>query len=327
MKKNIAVIGGGDSSEVVISIKSASQLISMMDGDRHNLFLVHISNGKWEVLLDNDTKATINKDDFSFIKAGEKIQFDFAYITIHGTPGEDGILQSYFELLKIPYSSCNVFTSSLTFNKHACKTYLKDCDIKFAKGILLRKGEVVEADSISEKLKFPCFIKPNNGGSSFGVSKVDNKLELKPAILSALEEDNEVLIEEFIDGIELTNGAYMENGEVKVLPITEIVSENDFFDFNAKYEGKSQEITPARLTPELTDLCKDITAKIYKTLNCKGIVRVDYILSEGEFYMLEINTVPGMSAASIIPQQIRAAGLKEKDVFNVVIEECSKTNS
>jgi len=322
MKKKIAVIGGGDSSEKVVSVKSASQLMGMLDAEKYDLYLVYIAGNVWEVQI-GEAKYPIDRSDFTFTKDGEKIAFDFAYITIHGTPGEDGILQSYFELLKIPYSSCGVFASNLTFNKYACKTFLNEFGITAAKGKFVRKGQNVDVDDIAT-LGFPCFVKPNNGGSSFGVSKVNSKSDILPAIEKALKEDSEVIIEEFIEGIEITNGAYMHDGEIKVLPITEIVSETDFFDYDAKYEGLSQEITPARLTGKQTETCKAITKKVYEKLNCAGIVRVDYIVSNDEFYMLEINTVPGMSAASIIPQQIRAEGLKEKDVFSAVIEECYK---
>lgn len=322
MKKKVAVIGGGDSSEVVVSVKSASQLMGMMDAEKYDLYLVFISGNIWEVQIGAD-KYPINKSNFSFEKDGTTVLFDFAYITIHGTPGENGILQSYFELVGIPYSSCGVFVSSLTFNKFACKTFLNEFGIKSAKGKLIRKGMPVDVEDIAS-LGFPCFVKPNNGGSSFGVSKVLAKEHVMSAVENAFKEDNEVIVEEFIEGIEITNGAYMVDGQVHVLPITEIVSETDFFDYNAKYEGKSKEITPARLSESQTLECKAITAKVYKALNCSGIVRVDYIVSNGAFYMLEINTVPGMSAASIIPQQIRAEGLCEKEVFSAVIEECSR---
>lgn len=324
--KNIAIIGGGNSSEAEISVKSAGQLMGMMDAKKYNLFLVSIIKDDWHVKLD-DAVIPINKSDFSFVDKGKKICFDCAYITIHGTPGEDGRLQSYFELINLPYTSCGVFESALTFNKFACKSFLAQYDILTAQAILVRKGDTIDAQHVINATGLPCFIKPNNGGSSFGVSKVKTKEEIMPAIELALKEDSEIIIEAFIQGTEITNGAYKVNGVISVLPITEIVSENDFFDYEAKYTGKSKEITPARLSPELEMKCKELTEKIYNNLNCSGIVRVDYIIKDNDLYILEINTVPGMSAASIIPQQIRAAGLKTEKVFSDIIEDSIKRHS
>lgn len=318
--KNIAIIGGGNSSEAEIAIKSAGQLIGMMDATKYNLYLVSIIADDWHVEY-KDNKYPIDKADFSFNVDNTKITFDCAYITIHGTPGEDGRLPSYFELINMPYTSCGVFESALTFNKFACKCFLDKYDILSAKAVLLRKGDTIDADEIISKTGLPCFIKPNNGGSSFGVSKVKTKEEIVPAVEHALKEDSEIIIEEFIEGTEITNGVYRANGKITVLPITEIVSENDFFDYEAKYTGKSNEITPARLEKNIEENCKQLTAEIYDHLNCTGIVRVDYIIKGEKLYMLEINTVPGLSSASIIPQQIRAAGLKTEDVFSEIIED------
>lgn len=323
MKKVIAIIGGGNSSEAEISIKSANNLKKILSEESYETHVVFIQFDTW-VVKDNSGDIPINKADFSFIKNGKTIKFDCAYITIHGTPGEDGRLQSYFELINMPYTSCDVFTSSLTFNKFATKTFLKEYGVLTADAVLIRKGDDVDPRSVIEKLGLPCFVKPNNGGSSFGVTKVAKEQDLLSAIEKALKEDNEVIIESFIDGIELTNGAFKTEKHITVLPITEIVSQNEYFDYEAKYKGMSKEITPACLPVEMTNECKELTKEIYKILNCKGIVRIDYILSEGMFFFLEINTVPGLSDASIIPQQLRAAEFKEHAVFSLIIENAIK---
>jgi len=321
MKKNIAIIGGGFSSEAEISMKSTQQLCEMMDSSLFHLYPIFISKKGWDVQLDGKTYP-VNKADFSFEKDGVKITFDCVYNSIHGTPGEDGRLSSYFELIGMPYTSCGVFTSSLTFNKYATKMFLHSFGITSAEAFLVRKGDTVNPQEIVDFLGLPCFIKPNNGGSSFGVSKVKTIEDIQPAIDKALGEDSEVIIESFIKGIEVSNGAYEIDGAIRILPITEIRTDNEFFDYQAKYEGKSKEITPAEIPDEVTMACKTQTAKIYKALDCKGICRVDYIIRDNELFFLEINTVPGMSKASIIPQQIRAAGMKESDVFTSIINEC-----
>lgn len=321
MKKKIAIIGGGYSSEAGISMKSTQQLCEMMDSSKFDLFPVFISKDAWLVQLDGN-EYPINKEDFSFMMNGSKITFDCIYNSIHGTPGEDGRLASYFELLNIPYTSCGVFTSALTFNKYATKTFLDSFGITSAKAVLLRKNDTIDTAAIISKLGLPCFVKPNNGGSSFGVSKVKQEADLIPAINKALDEDAEVIIESFIKGTEISNGVYKIGNSITVLPITEIRTTNEFFDYQAKYEGKSVEITPAEISDTLTAKCKELTARIYTHLDCKGICRIDYIIQDNELYMLEINTVPGMSKASIIPQQIRAAGMKESDVFTAIITDC-----
>ncbi|MBK8806587.1 MAG: D-alanine--D-alanine ligase [Bacteroidales bacterium] len=319
-QKTIAIVGGGNSSEAEISVKSAFNLKSMLADSDFLIHVVFIQENVW-VVKDETGDISINKSDFSFEKNGKKICFDCVYLTIHGTPGEDGRLQSYFELIGIPYTSCNVFTSALTFNKFATKSFLKEYNIKTADAILIRKNDTIDSNQITKRLGLPCFVKPNNGGSSFGVTKVNATDQIQAAVSKALEEDSEVIIESFLKGIELTNGAYKTGASIEVLPITEIRSENDFFDYDAKYKGKSKEITPAELSEELTKKCKDLTRNIYNALDCFGLARVDYILSENEFFFLEINTTPGLSPASIIPQQIRAAGYKEKDVFSKIINE------
>lgn len=321
MKKKIAIIGGGYSSEAGISMKSTQQLCEMMDNSLFELYPIFISSHGWFLQL-HGQEFPVAKEDFSVTVNGVKITFDCIYNSIHGTPGEDGRLASYYELLQIPYTSCGVFTSALTFNKYATKTFLSSFGITSAKAVLIRKHDTIDTESIVATLGLPCFVKPNNGGSSFGVSKVKHSTELLPAIHKALDEDAEVIIESFIKGIEISNGVYKVGNEITVLPITEIRTDNEFFDYQAKYEGKSIEITPAEISEELTQRCKALTANIYKHLDCKGICRVDYIIQDNELYMLEINTVPGMSKASIIPQQIRAAGMKESDVFTAIITDC-----
>ncbi|MDR2963693.1 MAG: D-alanine--D-alanine ligase [Bacteroidales bacterium] len=323
MKKTIAIIGGGYSSEAGISMKSTYQLMEMMDSEKYTLYPVCITKEAWYAQV-GEQQYSICKEDFSFEIQGEKITFDCVYNSIHGTPGEDGRLPAYFELIGLPYTSCGVFTGALTFNKFATKKFLEAFAIQTAKALLVRKRDAVDTRNIVAELGLPCFAKPNNGGSSFGVSKVKHETDLPQAIANALHEDGEVIIESFVKGIEISNGVYEVNGEITVLPITEIQTDNEFFDYNAKYEGKSREITPAQLSDELTAEIKALTAKIYKALDCKGVCRVDYIIAEGVPYFLEINTVPGMSKASIIPQQIRAAGMKESDVFTALIEEALK---
>lgn len=327
MKKTVAIIGGGYSSEAEISIKSAFNLKDMLGNELFSIHVVFISKDTW-VVKDDNGDIPINRSDFSFAShSGKLIKFDCAYITIHGTPGEDGKLQSYFEMIKLPYTTCDVFTSSLTFNKFATKVFLKEYGIRSAEAVLIRKGDSIDESAIINKVKLPCFVKPNNGGSSFGVTKVSDVQKLREAISEALKEDSEVIIEAFLDGLEFTNGAYKVANTISVLPITEIVTDNEFFDYKAKYTGQSEEITPANIPEALTCECQQLTETIYRILNCKGIVRVDYILSEGDFYLLEINTVPGLSKESIIPQQIRAAKLREKDVFNAIITDAINTIS
>jgi len=321
MKKNIAIVAGGDSSELEVSLKSASGLNSFMDKDRYNIFIVTIVGKTWQVELPGDEKIVIDKNDFSFSKKGVKTLFDFAYITIHGTPGENGILQGYFDLIGLPYSCCGVLSAALTFNKFTCNTYLKSFGVKVAESLVLRAGQTVTEKEVADKIGFPCFVKPNVGGSSFGVTKVKTIDQVQPAIARAFEEGAEVMIEAFLEGTEITCGIYKTSSKAQVLPVTEVVSENEFFDFDAKYKGQVQEITPARISTSLTERVQKLTSAIYDILGCKGIVRIDYIISEGEVInLLEVNTTPGMTTTSFIPQQVAAAGLDIKDVMTEIIE-------
>jgi len=321
--KKIALLLGGDSAEAVISVKSAGQVLQHLDTALFEVYPITVKGTSW-TYTHNNAVIDVDKNDFSLTVDGIRVHFDCAVPMIHGTPGENGLLQAYFELMKVPYTTCGVLASSLTFNKHACKTYLNSLGILFPKGKLIRKGEKVNAAELCAILGLPCFIKPNNGGSSFGVSKIKSSSELLPALERAFAEDaNEVLVEEFIEGTEITCGLVKTGDEIIVFPITEIVSKNDFFDVEAKYTaGMSDEITPARISESLRADCEILSTAIYKYLNCSGIVRIDYLVRDGQLYFLELNTVPGMSAASIIPKQLEAMGkLSIKELYTILIEE------
>lgn len=321
MKKNIAIVAGGDSSEVIVSLKSAAGLYSFMDKERYNINIVTIVGNAWQVEWSDDEKIAIDKNDFSFTYQGKKHNFDFAYITIHGTPGENGILQGYFELIGLPYSCCGVLAAAVTFNKFTCNQYLKGFGVKVSESIVLRNGQTISDEEVAQKIGFPCFVKPNVGGSSFGVTKVKSREQVQPAISLAFAEGDEVMIEAFMAGTEITCGIYKTKNKAQVLPVTEVVSENEFFDFDAKYKGQVQEITPARISAELTERVQKLTSAIYDILGCKGIVRIDYIISESDVInLLEVNTTPGMTTTSFIPQQIAAAGLDIKEVMTEIIE-------
>ena len=322
MKRTVAIIAGGDSSEHEVSMNSAKGIYSFIDKEKYNLYIVELSKKAWEAVLPDGTRSKIDKNDFSFMDGEKKVKPDFAYITIHGTPGENGILQGYFELLDIPYSTCDVLVSAMTFSKFTLNQYLKGFGIRVAESMLVNKHFGIEDKDVIEKIGLPCFIKPNASGSSFGVTKVKTAEQIQPALQAAFAESDDVMIEAFMDGIELANGCYKTREKSVVFPITEVVSDNEFFDYNAKYKGEVTEITPARLSPELTERVKKLTSAIYDILGCKGMVRIDYIITEGEkINMLEINTTPGMTSTSFIPQQVKAAGLDIKDVMTDIIEE------
>jgi D-alanine-D-alanine ligase len=323
MKKKIAVVAGGYSSEFVVSLQSALGLKSFIDPERYEVYIVLITRDQWIVKAEHETEIPIDKNDFSFIRSGQKIKFDFAYITIHGTPGENGLLQGYFDLLGIPYSSCGVLVSALTFNKYFCNQFLKSFGIKTAESICLRKeDDWGSLESICLDLGLPLFVKPNDSGSSFGVTKVMAVNQLRTAINTAFEEGSEVLIERFMPGTEVTCGCYQIKDKKTILPVTEVVSKNEFFDFDAKYNPNSvEEITPARISQQRMNEIRVLTADIYDCIGAKGIIRVDYIISpEDEVRMLEVNTTPGMTATSFIPQQIKAAGLDIRNVLTEIIE-------
>lgn len=320
-KANIAVIYGGDSSEFIVSVKSGANVLKAVDTEKFNPWLVQMQGKNWEVFQNNTKIATIDKNDFSFQLNDEKINFDFAYITIHGTPGEDGILQAYFELLKIPYSTCSVQSASLTFNKWFCNNYLRNLGVLMANSLKLTKGETINAQAIVDKLGLPIFVKPNAGGSSFGITKVKEIGQLEEAINKAWEESDEALAEQFIEGNEFTCGIVKIGATHTVFPVTEVLTKNEFFDFEAKYTpGVAEEITPARLPEPLFKKCQELTEEIYDLCECAGIARVDFILRGEDFYFLEVNTTPGMTETSFIPQQINAMGSSLKEIITQLIE-------
>ena len=323
LKRTIAIVCGGDSSEHDVSLRSAQGLFSFFDKERYNVYIVDVKGQDWHVELPDGTTAKIDRNDFSFIENGKARLFDYAYITIHGTPGENGLLQGYFDLIGLPYSTSGVLVEAMTFDKFVLNHYLRAYGVSVADSMLIRKGyeELVSDDEIEERIGMPCFVKPAADGSSFGVSKVKNKDQLAPAIRKAMMESPEIMVEALLEGTEITQGIYKTRDKQVIFPITEVMTSNEFFDYDAKYNGQVQEITPARLPQDVTDRVSQITSSIYDILHCNGIIRVDYIVSkEGKISMLEVNTTPGMTATSFIPQQVRAAGLSMKDVLTDIVE-------
>ena len=327
IKRNIAIVCGGDSSEHDVSIRSAQGLYSFFDKERYNVYMVDVKGQSWNVDLQNGDTARVDKNDFSFLLDDKRVTFDYAYITIHGTPGENGLMQGYFELLNIPYSTCSVLVEAMTFDKYVLNNYLRGFGVNVADSMLLRRGEEDKytEEEIEKRLGMPCFVKPAADGSSFGVSKVKNADQLAPALRVAFMESDEVMIESYMKGTEISIGCYKTKDKSVVFPATEVVTTNEFFDYDAKYNGQVQEITPARLAPETAKRVAEETSRIYDILHCNGIIRIDYIITkdaEGndKINMLEINTTPGMTATSFIPQQVRAAGLDIKDVLTDIVE-------
>lgn len=320
MKRNIAVIAGGNSSEREVSLRSANTVLEHLDKELYNPYLVEIKGNSMTVIT-NGTNTPVDLNDFSFSKDGEKVNFHYAYIIIHGTPGENGILEGYLKMLDIPHSTCGVLASALTFNKFMLNQFLKSFGIRIADSIMLRKGDKITADDVVEKIGLPCFIKPSDGGSSFGTTKVKEPEQIEAAIEAAFNESDEIMIESFMQGTEVTNGYYKTKQREVFLPVTEVVPKRDFFDYEAKYNGAVEEITPARIPDELRDRIQMLTAAIYKIVGCNGIIRNDYIITEdNKINLLEINTIPGMTETSFIPQQIRAAGMTVKEVLTEIIE-------
>ena len=323
LKRTIAIVCGGDSSEYGVSLRSARGLYSFFDKERYNVYIVVVKGLNWYVDLNDGTTAPIDRNDFSFKVDGKLVMFDYAYITIHGTPGENGILQGYFELVHIPYSTSGVLVEAITFDKFVLNQYLRGFGVSVADSLLIRKGyeQLVDDDEVEERIGMPCFVKPAADGSSFGVSKVKNKDQLAPAIRKAMLESDTVMVESLLEGTEITQGCYKTKEHTVLFPITEVVTKNEFFDYDAKYNGQVEEITPARISDELAERVGKITSHIYDILHCNGIIRIDYIVSkEGRICMLEVNTTPGMTPTSFIPQQVRAAGLDIKDVLIDIIE-------
>lgn len=327
IKRNIAIVCGGDSSEHDVSMNSANGLYSFFDKERYNVYIVDVEGQNWHVNFEDGTTAPVDRNDFSFVKDGKAVVFDYAYITIHGTPGENGLMQGYFELIGVPYSTSGVLVEAMTFDKYVLNRYLSGYGINVARSLLLRRGEEnkYSEEEIERIIGMPCFVKPAADGSSFGVSKVKNADQLAPALRVAFMESNEVMIESFLDGTEISIGCYKTKDKSVVFPATEVVTANEFFDYNAKYNGEVQEITPARISPDTAARVAEETSHIYDILRCNGIIRVDYIITKDEhgndkINMLEVNTTPGMTATSFIPQQVRAAGLDIKDVLTDIVE-------
>ena len=330
MKRHIAIIAGGDSSEYEVSLRSAKGIYSFLDKDRYDVTVIRMHGLEWVAMANVDVAnddltgpgIPIDRNDFSFTLDGKKTVFDFAYITIHGTPGENGILQGYLDMLHIPYSCCGVMAAALTFNKYACNHYLSYFGFHIANSMMLRAGQKLpNAPKIAETLGLPCFIKSNVGGSSFGCTKVKTVEEVYPAIERAFQEGDEVICEAYMKGTEVTCGVYKTKNKAIAFPITEVVTHNEFFDYDAKYKGEVDEITPARIPDEVRDKIQAETLRLYDIIGANGIIRVDWIITEGEVInLLEVNTTPGMTATSFIPQQVRAAGLDIKDVLTDIIE-------
>ncbi len=331
---NIAVIYGSDSSEWEVSVRSGEFTSSQIDGTKYNVYEIFARFGRWSlaayrteggerVPVPEDSRPEIIKDDFSVVIDGEKVKFDYAYIMQHGTPGENGLMQGYLEMLGIPHSGCNAFVSAITFDKFSCKSYLKDVDyVKCADDIFLRKGEAVEglAEKAVERLGLPMFVKPTDGGSSFGVTKVKTAGDFDKAVEYAFAEGNMLIAEGAIVGRELTCAVYFNGVENVALPVIEVISDNEFFDYEAKYNGHSREVCPAQIPDSLKDEIQSVSKKIYAHLGCAGLVRVDYIAAEDGLYFLEVNTIPGMTSASLVPQMVRAAGMNMTDFLSSIIE-------
>lgn len=324
MKKTIAIICGGDTSEHDVSMRSAAGIQSFMDSERYNIYKVEIHAGKWEAILGDGQRSTVDRNDFSFAnEQGKTIRPDFCYITIHGAPGENGVLQGYLELIGMPYSTSGVLVESLTYDKFATNNYMRSLGVKVADSLTIRIGHENEVtdQEILDRIGLPCFVKPSRGGSSFGTTKVKTPEALRPAIELALKEGEDVMVEAFLQGTEITCGCYKTKTVSHVFPITEVVTTNEFFDYDAKYNGQVDEITPARISDRLTQRVQTLTSTIYDILGCYGIIRIDYIITQGDVInLLEINTTPGMTPTSFIPQQVRAAGLDIREVMTDIIE-------
>jgi D-ala D-ala ligase N-terminal domain protein len=323
MVRNIALLTGGDSSEWQIALQGAENIGSALDRSRYTPYTIVLRNGHWTYTAPDGTKSELDRNDFTLPVAGRKIKLDYALIVIHGTPGEDGRLQGYLDMMGIPYSSCGFVSSVLTFDKAACKRAVAGSGIHLAKEILLNKTSEIDPAAIIAELGLPLFVKPNASGSSFGVTKVKKQNELLPAITEAFKESDQVLMEEFIEGREISCGVMIAGGKEYIFPITELVCQSEFFDYKAKYQGFSNEITPADLPEAIRKEVNRLTLIAYKRLNCRGVVRIDFIVKGETPYMIEINTIPGMSSHSIIPQQAAAMGMSLTELFNLIIDETS----
>ena len=338
LKRNIAIVCGGDSSEHDVSLRSAQGLYSFFDKERYNVYIVDVKGQDWHVELPGGLTARIDRNDFSFVEDGKAKLFDYAYITIHGTPGENGILQGYFDLIDLPYSTSGVLVEAMTFNKFVLNQYLRGYGVSVADSLLIRQGyeQLVSDDEIEQRIGMPCFVKPAADGSSFGVSKVKNKDQLAPAIRKAMLESPEIMVEQYLEGTEISIGVYKTHEKSVVLPATEVVTQNEFFDYDAKYKGQVDEITPARIPDAVRDKIQAETLRLYDIIGAQGIIRVDWIitkkptptlpegkendLNDVQLNLLEVNTTPGMTPTSFIPQQVKAAGLSMTDVLSEIVE-------
>jgi len=326
MTKHIAIIAGGNSSEFPVSMNSAKTLEDALKGTQYKTYKIIVQGTDWKLTIEDETYQ-VNKNDFSIDLPNQTIHFDCALIIIHGTPGENGVLQGYFESLNIPYSTCGVLSSALTFNKIFSKNYISGYQIPVSRFKVIKQDQPYTTKEIIDETGLPCFVKPNRGGSSFGITKVFKEEELEAAINKAFEEDYEVLAEEYLEGTELTCGLIKTENKEYIFPSTEIVSKNEFFDYEAKYtKGMADEITPSRISQELEQEVQQLSSKIYDIFDCRGIARIDYIYRDGKLYFMEVNTIPGMSAASIVPQQIRAAGYTLQEILILAIEDAIKNN-
>lgn len=320
MKLNIALLSGGDSSEREISIRSAGQIAKNLDTQKYNIFLIDVNKSVWSYKTPSNETIIVNQNDFSITIDDQKIAFDYALILIHGTPGEDGRIQGYLDMKGIPYSSCDMVSSVVTFDKTLCKSAVRPTGISLSREILIRKDDQIDTKQIVEKLGLPIFVKPNASGSSFGVTKVKSEAEIASAIDSAFKEGDAVLIEEFIEGREYACGLMITKDKQYVFPIAEVVSKREFFDYTAKYtDGMADEIIPAQISEELSDLIKSNAVKAYKACNCRGVVRIDFIVKNSVPYMIEINSIPGMSENSILPKQLRSVGMSIGELYDIII--------
>ena len=322
MKRVIAIVAGGDSSENPVSLRSAATILEHMDKDKYEPYILEVEGKNWQVHVREGVTVPVDRNDFSFSMDGTKKVFDYAYITIHGTPGENGVFEGYLRLMRIPFSTCDVLASALTFNKYMLNKAMKTFGVNVSESIRIRKGDKVDPDQVVKTVGLPCFIKPTDGGSSFGTTKVKTREQIAKAVEDAFKENSEIMIESFMQGTEVTNGYYKTRKREVRLPVTEVVPKTDFFDYDAKYNGKVEEITPARIPDALRDRIQEMTARIYDMIGCHGIIRNDYIITEGDrINLLEVNTTPGMTATSFIPQQVRAAGMNLTDVLTEIIED------
>ena len=321
MKKNVVVIAGGNSSEYEVSIKSGNHIFSEVDGEKYNKYLMILRGRDWMVEI-GDQKFPVDKNDFSFEYQGKKVVFDFAYITIHGNPGENGMLQGYLDMMGVPYSTCNTLVEAITFDKYTCTNYLNAFGINTTHPIMLVRGKAFDKEAVLKTVGLPCFVKPNAEGSSFGVSKVKTAADFDAAVEGAFKMCREILVESFIDGIEFTCGLYKVGDKKVVMPVAEVVPKKEFFDYEAKYDAKmSDEIIPGRFSAEITGRIQDMASEVYDILRCEGIVRIDGFVRGKEIIMLEVNTTPGMTANSFVPKMVRVMGFPLRDVITGIIEE------